>query len=509
MADAVSGILGRPFAEQVAAFRLRLGDLRPTSAWTDLAGQDHDRAFMVAGAVKADLLADLAAAVDKAITEGTTLETFRKDFREIVTRRGWHGWTGEGTKGGEAWRTRVIYRTNMATTYAAGRHAQLTQGGFAFWVYRHGGSAEPRLDHLSWDGVALPPDHPFWATHYPPNGWGCSCRVFGARTAAGVRRVGGDPAKVLPDGWQRISPRTGTPVGIDKGWNHAPGRTVAEDILALVGRKAEALPPPLAAGLLAHVDERLREVATPSPQTPEAAIALGRELLKRFLDEPLADDFAMLSARGKPLADLISRGFHDVAAPPLRDRIMSALASRRPVGTVQIALVPRTTRAAKAVMGKVASVMPSDWVDAANASPLAINVTSSRGSYSGGPSPKIRTDDSSTAVHEYLHHIQFVVAGLDALFQDLHRKRTAGDRKVAINSLRETGRPDGYFDAYQGREYGTGTGGAYEVLTMALQPILGDDAKARDYLARMLKKDREMLEFALGVLFFWRSKGGT
>jgi uncharacterized protein with gpF-like domain len=200
---------------------------------------------VVAGALKADLLADLAAAVDKAITQGTTLEEFRRDFRRIVAERGWHGWTGEGTKKGEAWRTRVIFQTNMRTSYAAGRHAQLRDGGFTFWVYRHGGSLEPRLDHLSWDGVALPPDHPFWADHYPPNGWGCSCRAFGARTEAGIKRVGGTPGKALPDGWDAIDPRTGAPAGIDKGWAYAPGATVAEDVSRIVAEKAGRLPPPL------------------------------------------------------------------------------------------------------------------------------------------------------------------------------------------------------------------------------------------------------------------------
>ena len=68
---------------------------------------------MVAGATKADLLADLAAAVDRAIVEGTGLEVFKRDFRGIVEKHGWHGWTGEGTAKGEAWRMRTIYRTNM------------------------------------------------------------------------------------------------------------------------------------------------------------------------------------------------------------------------------------------------------------------------------------------------------------------------------------------------------------------------------------------------------------
>lgn len=232
----------KPFTEQVAAFRLRLGDLVPTSRWDDVWQQAHDRAFMVAGATKADLLADLAAAVDRAIAEGTGFEAFKRDFRGIVEKHGWHGWTGEGTEKGEAWRMRTIYRTNMRTTYMAGRHAQLVEGNFAFWVYRHGGSLEPRLQHLSWDGLILPPDHPFWATHYPPNGWGCSCRVFGARTMGAARRRGGDPSVQLGEGWDRIDAKTGAPPGVGKGWAYAPGASVADTVLALRG-KLDHLPP--------------------------------------------------------------------------------------------------------------------------------------------------------------------------------------------------------------------------------------------------------------------------
>ena len=186
VADPVGGVFRQPFTEQVAAFRLRLGDLVATARWDDLQREQHDRAFMVAGATKADLLADLAKSVNRAIAEGTGFDAFKKDFRALVEKHGWHGWTGEGSAAGEAWRMRVIYRTNMATSYAAGRMAQLVDGKFKFWVYKHGGSLEPRLQHLAWDGVALTPDHPFWEQHYPPNGWGCSCRVFGARTEAGI-----------------------------------------------------------------------------------------------------------------------------------------------------------------------------------------------------------------------------------------------------------------------------------------------------------------------------------
>lgn len=241
----VSATFRKPFPEQVAAFRLRLAELRPTFGAADPRYQGHGRAFMVAGAVKADLLADLASAVDKAVSQGTTYDTFRKDFRELVTRNGWHGWTGEGDAQGEEWRMRTIYRTNMRTSYMSGRHAQLVKGNFKFWIYRHSGAAHPRLNHLSWDGIALPPDHPFWFKHFPPNGWGCGCDVYGTNSAAGVRRLGGDPDKVLPDNWDSIDPRTGLPPGIGKGWGEPMDNDLASNINALAP-KLETLPPGIA-----------------------------------------------------------------------------------------------------------------------------------------------------------------------------------------------------------------------------------------------------------------------
>lgn len=229
----LSAVFRRPFDEQVAFFRGKLGNLVPTERWTDIWKQSHDRAFMVAGAAKAELLADLAAAVDAAIAEGESIESFRGRFGDIVQRHGWQGWTGSDSEAGRAWRTRVIYTTNAATSYAAGRLAQLKQGGFAYWVYRHSDSVlHPRPLHLAWDGLTLPADHEWWRTHYPPNGWGCRCFIVGARDAAGARRLGGDPDKPLDPAWDEIDPGTREPVGIDKGWGYMPGRK-AEAIKAI------------------------------------------------------------------------------------------------------------------------------------------------------------------------------------------------------------------------------------------------------------------------------------
>jgi hypothetical protein len=253
MAD-LAGTFRRPFTEQVAAFRIRLGNQLPTQAWDDLRRDAHDAAFVVAGAQQADLLADLGEAVRKAVEDGTTFETFRQDLRATVERRGWHGWTGEGSLRGEEWRMRTIYQTNLRTSYMAGRHAQLRRGKFRYWVYRHSGAEHPRLDHLSWDGLTLSPDDPFWKTHYPPNGWGCGCKVRGANSDRSVARLGGDLSKEKPKNWNARDARTGAPPGIGKYWDYAPGRSVS-DALAAIARKLDAYPGPIAPALLEALAE--------------------------------------------------------------------------------------------------------------------------------------------------------------------------------------------------------------------------------------------------------------
>lgn len=235
-----------PFARQIEFFRAKLN--LPTERWDGIVGRAHDRAFIVAGVSKADLLADLRAAVDKAIAEGKGLEAFRRDFRAIVQKHGWTGWTGEGSKAGEAWRTKVIYQTNMAMSYAAGRYRDLTDPALLkllpYWRYVHNDSViHPRPLHLAWDGVTLPHDHPFWQTHFAPNGWGCRCRVVP------VAAPGGGDKTAPPEGWDKISPKTGEQVGIDKGFGYAPGANADTSLRQMVQDKLITYPDAIAKAL--------------------------------------------------------------------------------------------------------------------------------------------------------------------------------------------------------------------------------------------------------------------
>lgn len=243
-----------PFAEQIDFFRQKLN--LPSERWDDIIKSAHDRAFIVAGAMKADLLDDLRTAIDKAIAEGRGINEFRKDFKTLVAKQGWSGWTGEGTPAGEAWRTRVIYQTNMSTSYAAGRYQQLTDQGLLairpYWQYIHAdGVQHPRPLHLRWHKLTLPHDHVFWKTHYPPNGWGCQCRV---KAVAKPNLADGDVTE-LPEGWNERDAKGNLP-GIDKGFDYAPGANVKRTFKDLIDQKLIKLDAPIGALLW----ERLKPV---------------------------------------------------------------------------------------------------------------------------------------------------------------------------------------------------------------------------------------------------------
>jgi len=243
----------QPFTEQLEFFRAKTN--LPTERWDDIREAEHDRAFIVAGAQAADLLDDLNAAVLKAIEQGTGLEAFRKDFKALVARNGWTGWTGEGSKQGVAWRTKVIYQTNLATSYAAGRYRQLTdpelRAILPYWRYRHAdGVLHPRPLHVAWDGLTLPPEHEFWQAHFPPNGWGCHCSVSAASKRDYLRAVanGRGPANAPP---------AGATTGIDRGFAYTPGASVADELRALVDAKLPRLPAPIGAALAPDVSPQI------------------------------------------------------------------------------------------------------------------------------------------------------------------------------------------------------------------------------------------------------------
>lgn len=234
-----------PFREQESFFRNKLNI--PTQKWDDLWKGQHAKGFMVAGAYKAELLADFRDSVDEAISQGRTLEDFRKDFDAIVAK---HGWSYNGARN---WRSEVIYSTNIRTSYAAGRWAQLNDPdvlkAYGYLEYRHGDSIRPRPLHLAWNGTTLPADDPWWQSHYVPNGWGCKCKIFAATKRDHQKAAGKGKGDAPPS---PIDPKTGEPVGIDKGWGYNVGEAAANPFKALEG-PIKRLPADIREALLKEV----------------------------------------------------------------------------------------------------------------------------------------------------------------------------------------------------------------------------------------------------------------
>lgn len=268
---------GLPFDEAIRFFRQKIS--LKSQTWRDIEGRSQDRSFVVAGAMKDALLSDLRAEIDKAIAGKLTLTEFRKNFAAIVERNGWTGWTGEATEAGRAWRTRVMYETNLKTAYAAGRYAQMTDKDvvkvYKWWRYRHAYYREPenaRPEHRDiWNGTVLRYDDPWWDTHYPPNGWNCSCGVE-TLSDRDLKAEGIEPGEA-PRVTTRtvIDPRTGdvvqVPNGIDLGWDHAPGRDWAR---GLVPRELQVPLEPLVRG------QASSPVSTATAMPPPRAFKTGR-----------------------------------------------------------------------------------------------------------------------------------------------------------------------------------------------------------------------------------------
>ena len=168
------------YKEAVDYFKQKIN--LPTKRWNDLEGAMHTRAFTVAGAMRNDILSDFRNAVDRAIEKGDSLQDFRNNFYDIAKK--WRAADPsfdakmEKPKYG-AWRSKVIYQTNMATAAAAAQERQVRdpelKGVFTHAKYICQMLPGSREEHKAWNGTVLPVNDPWWDKHSPPNGFGCLC----------------------------------------------------------------------------------------------------------------------------------------------------------------------------------------------------------------------------------------------------------------------------------------------------------------------------------------------
>ena len=258
-----------PFQQQIAFFRQKTDVL--TDSWLDLWEAQHDNGFMVAGANRIDLLADIREAVRAATDDGETLAQFRARFDSIVAKHGWD------YNGGRNWRSRIIYETNLRQSYNAGRwHQEQQLKTLRPWKqYKHSDAvAHPRPVHESWDGKVWHVDDPVWKVIHPQNGWGCQCytQLLNDRDLKKLGKTGPDAPLQLQ--WVDVmvgqrspgGPRlVRTVEGIDPGFAYAPGSSL--DTWPKPGPKAPRTPSALQRTLVESAQDALRK----SERLPAAA----------------------------------------------------------------------------------------------------------------------------------------------------------------------------------------------------------------------------------------------
>ena len=213
-------------------------------SYTDWWGASHARGFVVAKAMQDDLLRDIRGALDRALAEGRTMEQFRAGIEPVLRARGWWGkrtltdpLTGETREVqlGSARRLRVIFDTNMRTAYAAGRwvRIQRTKDVLPFLQYIQLQRVSAREEHEPFHELVVPVDHPWWATHFPPNGYFCAC-LTRQLSGAAVKRRGltvttDPPADTVPWTDSRNGRTVDVPAGIDPGFESNPGAVFLAD----------------------------------------------------------------------------------------------------------------------------------------------------------------------------------------------------------------------------------------------------------------------------------------
>ncbi|MBT9293338.1 phage head morphogenesis protein, partial [Prosthecodimorpha staleyi] len=164
-------------------------ELRPGFSWKDVWGEEHAYAFTVAKATELELLTLFRRSIGEAIAKGQGFETWRQAILPELQKIGWGTPRLVADPTGQApdrmvdftapRRLQTIFWGNTASARAAGQwdRAQRTKAVLPYLVYIRSASARPREQHLRWVGIIRPIDDPWWATHFPPNGWNCKCSV--------------------------------------------------------------------------------------------------------------------------------------------------------------------------------------------------------------------------------------------------------------------------------------------------------------------------------------------
>jgi len=151
--------------------------------------------FTVAKVSNADILQDIQDSLVNALNEGKPYDSFQQEIQDKLIDKGY-----SRKEDGSAWRLDNIYRTNLQSSFMAGRYKGQIEVAedFPYWEYVSVMDSRTRDSHAALNETILRYDNDFWKTHYPPAGFSCRCRVvvYNGRT---LKRDGKQITKNVPD----------------------------------------------------------------------------------------------------------------------------------------------------------------------------------------------------------------------------------------------------------------------------------------------------------------------
>lgn len=236
--------INMPPSDAVAYFRAK--GYAISDDWQDVWTRAHARAFTVAKAAEMDVLSAIRNEVDAALTQGLTAQQFQANLKPQLEKLGWWGKqevNGREVQLGSPYRLNTIYRQNLQTAYMAGRYRRMLSrtNTHPYWQYVAIDDGQTRPSHHRLRGKVFRFDDPIWDVIYPPNGWGCRCRVR-ALTEAQVKAMGltvengegyinrfdtetmaASTGELISVAHARIDLPDGSSMSPDLGWAYSPG----------------------------------------------------------------------------------------------------------------------------------------------------------------------------------------------------------------------------------------------------------------------------------------------
>lgn len=351
----------------IAAWAER-SDYRFSEHWTDTWEGEHAAYFTVAKIAKLDLLTAVRTSLDDVVRNGGTFEQWMANLVPELKKHGWWGVVQDEALTGtpdpvivNERRLRTIYRTNIRMSMAAGRWRKYQREKELFPYLRYRSDhfrKHPRLDHKSWHGLILRVDDPAWQWMFPPNGWGCNCRVEQVSEAR-MRRMGWkvDQAPNPPrrDFITAAGEIVSVPHGIAPGFGYNPGTA---HLRVLADRATASLTSAIGAGLEGVARQTLRELvadpafdqflALPDPQFPVMILddmmadPIGAKARVAVLSEQTMAK--QLHKRGDLAADIYRQlpGLGDRPDVVARDGENVLIVTREEGGAWVVAIVKRT-----------------------------------------------------------------------------------------------------------------------------------------------------------------------